>query len=212
MLGIANITVEDFQDRINCFDQSYVNDWNRWIAVQPGQRTAQFGSILRRRQSCRPNRMRRARAEQLHDEPYLDDLLNNSVQCLQGLQNFDIRLQASFTQQACDSLVQLWHIFQDLSYHGRARGGQAGVVGISKAVLLLTEGRVEPAFDSEIRTHLGLRRIENANEWICALLVVSRDIQQFEAANQTTLQQAAPQQHAGLSSGRIYDMALGPGD
>lgn len=211
MPGIATITVEEFQDRINRFDQSYVNDWNRWIAVQPGQRTAQFGAILRRWQACRPNRMRRARAERLHDDPYLDDLINNSAQCLQALQNFDIRVQTSFTQQACDSLVQLWNIFQDLSYHGHVRGGRAGIVGISKAVLLLTEGRVGPAFDSEVRTHLGLRCIENANEWICALQVVSRDIQQFESANQITLQQAVPQQHAGLSSGRIYDMALGPG-
>jgi hypothetical protein len=211
MPGIANITVEEFQRRINRFDQSYVTDWNSWIAVQPDKRTAVFGKILRRWQACRPNGMRRERAEQKHDGPFLDDMINNSVHCLQALQNFDIRVQASFTQQACDSLVQLWDIFKDLSYHGKVRGGRAGIVGISKAVLLLTEGRVGPAFDSKVRTHLGLGRIENANEWICALQVVSRDIQQFEAANQLTLQQATPQQHAGLSNGRIYDMALGPG-
>jgi hypothetical protein len=211
MPGIANITVEDFQDKINRFDQNYVDDWNDWIAVQPNNRAAQFGAVLRRWQACRPNRMRRTRAEQLHDEPYLEDLINSSEQYVQALQEFDIRLQASFTQAACDSLLQLYGIFQNLSYYGRARGGLAGIVGISKAVLLLTEGRVGPAFDSEVRTHLGLRRIENANDWICALQVASRDIQRFEAANQVTLQQAVSQQHAGISSGRIYDMALGPG-
>ena len=210
MPGIANITVEDFQNRIDRFDQSYVADWNRWIAVQPNQRATQFGAVLRRWQACRPNRMRRTREEQLHDEPYLEDLINSSGQYLYALQEFDIRLQTSFTQQASDSLVQLWGIFQNLSYHGRARSGLAGIVGISKAVLLLTEGRVGPAFDSEVRTHLGLRRIENANEWICALQVASLDIHRFEDANRITLQQAAPQQHEGLFSGRIYDMALGP--
>jgi hypothetical protein len=212
MPRIANITVNNFQDRINRFKQRYVNDWNGWITVQPDRRTAQqFGIILRKWQACRPNRMRRAQADTRYDGPYLDTLINNSAQCLLALQDFDIRLQASFTPQACDSLVQLWDVFQNLSYYGRAREGRAGVVGISKAVLLLTEGRVGPAFDSTVRKHLGLRSIENANEWINALRVVSRDIQQFEFANQITLQQAVPQQYAGLSSGRIYDMALGPG-
>jgi len=212
MPGIANISVEEFQNRINRFDQGYVDDWNNWIAVQPNDRAAQFGAILRKWQACRPNRMRRIRAEQLHIEPYLEDLIGGSAQYWQALQGFDIRLQASFTQQACDSLVHLWGIFQNLSYHGLARNGLAGIVGISKAVLLLSKGRVGPAFDSEVRRHLELRSIGNANEWICALQIASRDIQQFEAANQVTLQQAAPQQHAGLYSGRIYDMALGPGD
>lgn len=79
-----------------------------------------------------------------------------------------------------------------------SRRGLAGIVGISKAVLLLSEGRVGPAFDLHVKKHLELRRIDNVNEWIGALQVASRDIQQFEAANQVTLQQAAPQRYAGF--------------
>jgi len=213
MPGIADINIEGFQARIARFDQQYVNDWNNWLNTQPNARATQFGVILRRWQACRPNRMRRtqAEAENLHDAPYLEDLITQASQHLHVLQKFDIRDHSSFSPQNCSSLVQLWSVFQELSYHGRARNGLAGVVGISKAVLLLTDGRVGPAFDSEVRGHLGLRSITNANEWINALCTASRDVQAFEANNQITLQQAVPHPHAHLHSGRIYDMALGPG-
>jgi len=211
MPGIANLTVEELQERINRFAQRYVDDWNCWLNTQPNARPGQLGIVLRRWQACRPNRMRRTQAENQHDAPYLEDLIERAARHLQVLQNFDVRDNASFSDQKCDALTQLWNIFQNLSYQGRARNGHAGVVGISKAVLLLTDGRVGPAFDSEVRTHLGLRNIATSNEWINALCTASRDIQAFEANNQTTLYQAAPQPHANLQSGRIYDMALGPG-
>lgn len=212
MPGIANLTVGEFQGRINRFAPQYVDDWNCWLNTQPNARPRQLGIVLRRWQACRPNRMRRTQAENQHGAPYLEDLINQAAQHLQALQNFNIQDNASFSNQSCESLIRLWGIFQHLSYHGRARRGLAGVVGISKAVLLLTNGRVGPAFDSEVRGHLGIGSIANANEWIGALRTASQDIQAFEDNNQTTLQQAVPHHHAGLQSGRIYDMALGPGE
>jgi hypothetical protein len=212
MPGIANLTIEEFQDRVNRFAAQYVDDWNCWLNTQPNARSRQLGIVLRRWQACRPNRMRRTQAENQHNAPYLEDLINQAAQHLQALQNFDVRDNASFSNQNCAALTELWNIFQDLSYHGRARNGLAGIVGISKAVLLLTDGRVGPAFDSEVRGHLGTGNIADANEWIIALRIASRDIQAFEGNNQTTIQQAVPHHHAGLHTGRIYDMALGPGD
>ncbi len=211
MPGIANLSVGEFQGRINRFAPQYVDDWNCWLNTQPNARPRQLGIVLRRWQACRPNRMRRTQAENQHDAPYLEDLITQAALHLPTLQDFDIRDHASFSPQNCESLDQLWNIFQNLSYHGRARNGLAGVVGISKAVLLLTDGRVGPAFDSNVQGHLGLRDIANSNRWINALRTASRDIQAFEANNQATLQQAAPHPHGGLQSGRIYDMALGPG-
>ncbi len=208
MTGISDITVQEFQDRINSFNSKYVNDWDSWISGNCD--AAQFGSILRKWQACRPNRMRREQTQDLHDKPYLEDLINSSHPYLPQLQSFDIRCEASITSQACESLGQLWNVFTELSYHGRARGGQAGIVGISKATLLLTQGRVGPAFDSTVRKNLGLSDIENAKQWIEALRFVSQDIEKFEKKNGTTLQNAAPLLHNKLPSGRIYDMALGP--
>lgn len=212
MPGIANLNIEGLQERINRFALQYVDDWNCWLNTQPEARPRQLGIVLRRWQACRPNRMRRTQAENLHGAPYLEELINQAAQHIDVLQNFDIRNNDSFSNKNCEALTELWGIFQNLSYHGRARNGLAGVVGISKAILLLTDGRVGPAFDSEVRGHLGTGNIANANEWINALHTASQDIQEFETNNQTTLQQATPHRYAGLQSGRIYDMALGPGE
>lgn len=154
--------------------------------------------------------MRRTQAVGGHNPPYLEHLVAHSAPYIQTLQAFDIRLAASFTQQACAALSALWEIFEQLSYQGRARTGLAGIVGISKAVLLLSDGRVGPAFDSQVRRHLNIAAINNARAWIEAQQLANKDIHAFEAANGITLQEAGPN-YAHLHSGRIYDMALGPG-
>lgn len=86
-----------------------------------------------------------------------------------------------------------------------------GVVGISKAVMLLTDGRVGPAFDSQVRGRLGTGNINGVEEWIKALRLVCQDIRGFEEANSMSLVDAVPEL-SHLQTGRIYDMALGPGD
>lgn len=130
MPGIANLTIQDFQGLVNRFAAQYVGDWNCWLNTQPNARPRQLGIVLRRWQACRPNRMRRTLAENLHDAPYLDDLINQAAQPLQVLQNFDIRDGNSLSNQNCQALNELWNIFQNLSYHGRVRNGLAGIVGI----------------------------------------------------------------------------------
>jgi hypothetical protein len=210
MPGINNYNLQEFQSRLARFNQAYVNDWNQWLNTSISERPYQFGVVLRRWQACRPNRMRRTKAEFEHDPPYLEDLIVLSAQHMQTLQDFNISQATSFTQQTRTALRELWKVFEQLSYQGNARNGLAGVVGISKAVLLLSDGRVGPAFDSQVRGHLNLKEPKNADEWIGALHVANRDINAFEVANAITLQQAAPE-YAHLHCGRIYDMALGPG-
>lgn len=212
MPGIANLNVDQFQGRVNRFAVQYEDDWNCWLNTQPNARPRQLGIVLRRWQACRPNRMRRTQTENTHDAPYLEDLINQATQYIQALQAFDIREEMSFSTNNSKALVELWNIFQNLSYHGRARNGLAGVVGISKAILLLTDGRVGPAFDSEVRGHLGTGNVINSNQWIEALRTANQDIEAFERNNQTIIQEAAPQRCAHLNTGRIYDMALGPGE
>ena len=155
--------------------------------------------------------MRRVKSETKHDPPYLEDLIAEASLSVQVLRYFEMRNLDSFTCQAEEALEQLWGTFQRLSHQGPVRNGLAGVVGISKAVLLLTEGRVGPAFDSEVRCRLGIPKPEDAREWIQALRLASRDIHAFETANKCALQSAAPSPFASMHTGRIYDMALGPG-
>lgn len=206
MPGIANLTVEQFQNKINGFRQIYVQHWNDWLqALQAQQNVAStFGKILRRWQACRPNKMRRTQQESHHGPPFLEDLLLQSNQHIQALQHFDIRQQATLNSGAHQALEQLWNIFQHLCYGPN----QKGIVIISKAVLMLTEGRVGPAFDSNVQ-RVFFKPL-NAQQWFYTLKRVSEDILAFELANQCTLQQATPHGFVHLHSGRIYDMALGP--
>ncbi|MES2069240.1 MAG: hypothetical protein V4488_02755 [Pseudomonadota bacterium] len=210
MAGIAKDSVAEFKTRVLRFDQRYVEDWNSWLNVLPQNRPEVMGIILRRWQACRPNRMRRTSNESKHAAPFLENLLQAAEPHVETLRTFDIRSIGSFTLDACNALNELWSIFENLSHYGRARGGRAGVVGISKAVLLLTDGRVGPAFDSKVRSHLGVGNIVNSEEWVNALRVASEDIFKFEFANQTTINLSVPE-FANLFGGRIYDMALGPG-
>jgi hypothetical protein len=209
MSGIHNVTIQEFQERISNFNETYVKDWNTWLNTTEENRPFQLGVILRKWQACRPNRMRRVQAESEHDPPYIEDLVENASSHTEMLQCFDIRLATSFTQEVSIALHCMWDIFEQLCFQGIANAGHASIVGISKAVLLLSNGRVGPAFDSNVRGQLNLGEINDANAWIDALQMVNMDIHAFEMANLITLQEAAPN-YGHLHSGRIYDMALGP--
>ena len=236
MHGIANLTIKEFQNAINRFNRTYVTDWKEWLDTPPTNRANKLGVVLRKWDACRPNIMRRTQDDGQHEPPFLEDLIENAVgpltilnqtkEPLKILNDFNIladnRLRIKSTREykyakeqydeILESLHKLWEIFKDLSFGDRARGGLAGVVGISKATLLLTDGRVGPAFDSKVRENLNIRKINNSMDWINALRLVSRDIQDFEAKKKTTLQEAAPDDFKTLHSGRLYDMALGPGE
>ena len=212
MSGIKNLTIIGFEARINRFDPTYVQDWDSWLNVHPDQQAAQFGFVLRKWQACRPNRMRRTKMDNLHEPPYLEDLLTEANPYLRILDDFEIRQSESLSQEKTHALSELWRVFQNLPYQGRAFNGLASVTGISKAVLLLTKGRVGPALDSTVRANLNVGNILTAGHWIDVLKAVNEDIQIFEAKNGITLTMAAPRWAQRLNSGRIYDMALGPGD
>lgn len=211
MPGIADLTSDQLRRRIRRFDQRYVTHWNEWMAAEPNRRVLTFGKTLRSWNACRPNSMRRSSEEGAHAPPFLDDLVQEAEPHIHALRRFDVCRSSSFTRDATATLRCLWETFLHLSYSGRARNGLAGVVGISKAVLLLTEGRVGPAFDSEVRGQLGIETPTRADEWLEALRIVQQDIEAFELRNQTSLRVAAGRPFKNCFAGRIYDMALGPG-
>ncbi|MCX5886082.1 MAG: hypothetical protein NT096_09275 [Proteobacteria bacterium] len=216
MPGIANLTITEFRALVERFDEKYVNHWNTWIQACEAQENIPrvFGCILRSWQAFRPNIMRRPQAEAGHEPPYLEAIINGVTPSIQVLENFDISTNKPFCDQSINALTGLWNSLLQLSFEGRKRtkrNGLAGAVGISKAVLLLTKGRVGPAFDSKVRKSLGISEPESPAEWISALGLANRDIIAFQEANQCTLRQAAPEHFSHIHAGRIYDMALGPG-
>jgi hypothetical protein len=155
--------------------------------------------------------MRRCRDEDVHGPPYLDDLVIKGIEASAALRDFDLRQKDSINEYTEKALLQLWILFEDLSYSGKCRNGLTGVVGISKAVLLLTEGRVGPAFDSKVRKKLRTGDILTATRWILNLKRVIQDVARFEESNHCSLKETVPEEYKGFHYGRLYDMIFGPG-
>jgi hypothetical protein len=148
--------------------------------------------------------MRRLRREAEHERPYLDDLLDQARRPLSALSGLSIQTIRQKTPAHDEAFEELWTIFSQLP-----TSGVSTCVGISKAVLLLTEGEIGPAFDSRVRGYLGIARPEMSREWIQTLEKISDDIAAFELAH-GPLPEAVPERFAQLAYGRLYDMVLGP--
>jgi hypothetical protein len=209
---ISNLTTEEFKQRTLRFRPTYVEDWQSWLETTQDEKPEKFGEILRRWQACRPNKMRQTRAANLHEAPFLEDIIDSAATPLKELDKFDISNLSSYAIKNHEQFDQLWRVFENLPYSGNAKNGKASIVGISKSALLLSKGRLGPAFDSKVQGHLQLGDITNAKQWFNALKVVTKDIIAFQDKNSISIRDAAPEEFKHLSAGRLYDMALGPGD
>jgi hypothetical protein len=201
---LRNKTPEQVSADVQGFAQRYVQDWNAWLAAPALSRPDLFGKILRKWQATRPVAMRRLRAQASHSPPFLDDLLALATAPLATLGTLDVRSIRSRSAPQDNALSDLWSIFGQLP-----TTGTASCVGITKAILLLTDGRLGPAFDSQVRKKLGVGPPATCAAWVSTLEQIARDIAAFEAAH-GPLARAVPGPFARLAYGRLYDMALGP--
>jgi len=202
--AIRNKTLQQVQNDVNAFAARYVEDWDAWVAGPRDARPQLFGRILRKWQATRPLAMRRLRAEAEHRAPFLDDLLELAAEPLRALAGLTVLTIAHRTRKQHEALTTLWAIFSRLP-----TSGAASCVGITKAVLLLTDGRIGPAFDSQVRRKLGVGRPATCREWLQTLEDIGEDIAVFESSH-GRLTKAVPARFAQLAYGRLYDMALGP--
>jgi hypothetical protein len=203
---LRNKTPRQVYDDVRGFSQRYVQDWTIWLdAPQPG-RPELFGKILRKWQATRPRAMRRLRADRkaTHTEPFLDDLLDKSATPIAELGDLSIVTIGDRTDTQNKALSSLWQTFTQLQAEGTST-----CVGITKAVLLLTDGRIGPAFDSQVRKKLRIAPPATCSEWLVRLEEIADDILAFEAAHES-FASAVPEHFAHLAYGRLYDMALGP--
>lgn len=202
--AIRNKTPRQVRSAVNAFSARYVEDWNAWVGAHRDARPQLFARILRKWQATRPLAMRRLRAEAEHRPPFLDDLLESAVEPLRALGGLTLLTITRRTRVQDEALTTLWTIFSRLP-----TSGAASCVGITKAVLLLTDGRIGPAFDSQVRSKLGVGRPATCREWLQTLQDIGEDIAVFESSK-GRLTQAVPARFARLAYGRLYDMALGP--
>lgn len=204
IIGIRFMSPDDVRAALEGFSVSYVNDWDWWLTVPASRRPHVLGQILRRWQATRPLPMRRTQAAATHEPPFLDDLYAAAQAPLAVLGELSIAAIAARTAAQDAALCDLWDDFARLPTKGSAT-----CVGITKAVLLVTDGRIGPAFDSQVRQRLGLSRPTSSGEWLAHLEAIADDISAFES-NHGLLSAVVPQRFGRLAVGRLYDMALGP--
>jgi hypothetical protein len=203
--ALSALTPQQVHQRVAGFARRYVADWEAWLATPGEDRVHKFGSILRKWQATRPYTMRRPRGEGKHDPPFLEDLIAQArphLGLIRGLTIRDVRNMGSPEEQAVRGL---WSVFRHLAVER-----PASCVGISKAVLLLTDGRIGPSLDSRVRAGLRIERVDRAADWIAVLVEVSQDILAYEQRHGTSLHESVPEAFGHLEEGRLCDMVFGP--
>jgi hypothetical protein len=201
---LRRMSSAEVQHAVDGFSPRYVADWDAWLRATPASRPRLFAEILRRWQACRPRPMRRIRTEATHGPPYVEDLIRAAEGHLVNLGSLTVANIGSRSEEQERALKGLWSIFSNLTTIASAT-----CVGISKAVLLSTFGRIGPALDSNVLAAIEADRPVTAQAWLRLLDQVSADIAAFEAIN-GPLRAVVPARFAGLEYGRLYDMALGP--
>jgi len=104
-----------------------------------------------------------------------------------------------------DAICNLWRIFED----GLCLKGNATEVGVTKAILLVTKGRIGPAFDSSVKAALNVY-VRDCKTYIKVLGEIASELAGFEARELTTLDGLAEQAGRPADVGRAVDMVLGP--
>jgi hypothetical protein len=151
-------SIDEVRADIAGFSLRYASDWERWMNTAAQERPSIFVQTLGRWKATRPGRLRRLRVlAGEHPPPYIEDLLASSVQPLQILGNLSVGAFVIPTQAERDALTDLWTVFS-----GLRQVGTASCVAITKAVLLLSDGRIGPAFDSKVRDKLEIPRLLTA--------------------------------------------------
>ena len=151
--------------------------------------------ILRKWQAARPGAVRRLRREARHGAPFLDELLAEAEEPLHLMANLSVATVSERTPAQDEALAGLWSIFSRLRI-----SGVTSCVGITKAILLLTDGKIGPAFDSRVRANLGVARPSTCSEWLQALENIAEDIAMFERQWVASGRGSAPLRKLGVRS------------
>jgi hypothetical protein len=201
---LVDMTPVQIRQALRAFNPRYAAQWTAWIATVDSERCEQLGRTLRKWNATRPYAPRWPQSADRHSPPFLDDVLRKALPHVKALEKLDMRNFTNRTRAQERALKALWNIFR-----GLAINGEATCLGISKATLLLTRGRIGPAFDTSVCNSLRLLRAKSFSQWLADLDDVARDIRSFEQ-KYGTLTAVVPKKYAHVACGRLYDMIVGP--
>jgi hypothetical protein len=197
------------------FKERYKEDWRGWLLIfnqhplTAPEAVNGCRAILVKWQAVRSRtkgrKVRLARPASMRGSRCLDDVLADALPSLKVLARVTVRDIPRLTAVQRAAMIELWNVFRDLPTIGHANA-----VGITKAVKLVTCGRIGPALDSEVRDHLGMPEPRDGAAWLKVLEVVARDIQAFEDANGCQLEELVEPRWQPVEVGRVYDMVFGP--
>jgi hypothetical protein len=203
--AVRRMTPRDVRAQVRGFAPRYTKNWDEWLATSSPDRAEPFGRILAGWKATRGRgKMRHIRARGGHEPPFIEDLLETAAEPLRMLGDLTLMEVANRTREQSRALGDLWDDFSKLT-----TTGLASCVGITKAVLLLTDGRIGPALDSKVTAGIGVPPPATCQDWLQVLEAVGEDIAAFEAVH-GPLGRAVPPRFAHLEYGRLYDMILGP--
>ncbi len=190
-------------------DRPYgVARWRRWrqtcamYGIDSLEATACWKWALGGWRAGRPKPLRDLHADAVHDPPYLEDVHRQAMQYVRALGNTTLRTIDRLSPEQKQALSQLWVVLRDITY-----GGQVSCVGITKAAIFLTEGRIGPAMDSNVRDTLGLPQTTGGKQWLEQLRAIREDLVAFETKHHVALEDLVPAELRPLAVGRAYDLA-----
>lgn len=126
---------------------------------------------------------------------------------LKAIATIDLRSILRASSNEMEAISQIWSSLMNQICDNKPQSE----VAASKAMLILTNGRLGPALDSNARKSLRLPRIQSSGDYLAFLLAISEDVAAFEKANSPILlEDLVPKEWCPVLVGRAYDMAIGP--
>lgn len=196
-------------ERIKGFNGLYVNHWREWLRASEGcdfqghqvdiEVVIKFKEIMRKWWAC-------GRYQPLRCETKLQWTLNAAAEPLRQVGSADLRSFQAPREELTDAIHKLWRIFEE----GLCLERKASEVGVSKAILLVTKGRIGPAFDSKVKGALDAWYVMDGGTYLKALGKIASELAAFEVRESRTLESIAEQAGRPAEVGRVLDMVWGP--
>ena len=175
---LRNKQREEVAGLIQGFSLRYVKDLNDFAMVtkQYGLISSQAAKKLRRLigkwAACRPDKV---------NTDFLP-LLTELDADLTTIATIDLRSVRHASSNERDAIGRIWSVLINQTCNK-----QLAEIAASKAILILTNGRLGPGLDSNARTMLKLQRIYRSDDYLTLLFVISEDIAAFEKVNSPIL-------------------------